>query len=222
MELLTPKSTWEVIMALYYQVYQLKRNLGEVPCSKDIAEETHLEILEMLKACLQCRWGPTQPEGLRQFTTTTRTPAQVDFYTQMQMTCNHFGHFQDRQQESQMEILRVVRDDHCWALAVAAMLEGHIEQLSCSISCGWHGTQGQLGSHHWSKSRGCSRSRMCRRSQRGVPPHLWATLGMSPSSGCLQPAPSYPEGGSFLRIPAQIPMQKIPAQIPMPRQPPRQ
>ena len=117
MELLTPESTWEEIMTLYYQVYHLKRNLEEVPCSKDIAEETHLEILEMLKAHLQHRQGPAQPEGLGWSTRTTRMPAQADFHAQMQVTCDHFGHFRDRQQESQEEALRVVSDAHCLALA---------------------------------------------------------------------------------------------------------
>ena len=60
MELLTLKSTQEEIMALYHQVYQLKRNLGEVPCSKDTAEETCEEIFEMLKECLWHRQGPAQ------------------------------------------------------------------------------------------------------------------------------------------------------------------
>ena len=46
MELLTHESTWKEIMPLYHQAYQLKRNLGEVPCSQDTAEETHIEILD--------------------------------------------------------------------------------------------------------------------------------------------------------------------------------
>ena len=103
----------------------------------------------MLKACCQHRWGPALPEeqrgrsvGIR----TTRMPAQVEFHGQTQVTCDHFGHFQDRQQESQEEAQRVARDAHHQALAMVAMLEGHIECLSCSVSCGWHGSQGQLGS----------------------------------------------------------------------------
>ena len=82
-------------MASYHQVYQLKRN-PEVPCSKDTAEETLIEILEMLKACLQHRWGPTQleePRGRSVGTRTTRTPAQAEFHIQTQVTCDHFGHF---------------------------------------------------------------------------------------------------------------------------------
>ena len=145
MELLTPKSTWEEIMALYHQVYQLKRDLGEIPCSEDTAEETFIQTLEMLKAHLWHRWGSTQAEELRgryAGTRTTRTSTQVEFHTQTQVTCDHFGHFQDRQQDSREEALRVVRDAHCWVLAVVAMLEGHIEQLSHSISCRWHGSWG--------------------------------------------------------------------------------
>ena len=62
MELLTQETTQEEIMALCHQVYQLKRNPGLVPCSEDAAEETCIEILEMLKEHLQCRWGPTKLE----------------------------------------------------------------------------------------------------------------------------------------------------------------
>ena len=75
-------------------------------------------------------------------TGTTRTPAQAEFHAQTQATCNHFGHFQDRQQESWEEALMLVRDVHCQVLVTAAMLEGHIEQLSHSVSCGWHSSWG--------------------------------------------------------------------------------
>ena len=49
-------------MPLDHQVYQLKRNPREVPCSEDTMEEIFLEILEMLKDHLWQRWGPTQLE----------------------------------------------------------------------------------------------------------------------------------------------------------------
>ena len=145
MELLTHETTWEEIMGIYHQVYQLRRKPREVPCSQDTAEETHMEILEMLKEHLWCMWGSTQPEEPRQRPTgarSTRTPAQAAFHAQLQVTYDHFGHFLDRLQESWEESLRVTRDAHCWVLAMAAMLEGHIEQLSCSISQGWHGIWG--------------------------------------------------------------------------------
>ena len=82
-------------MALYHKVYQLKRDPNKIPCSKDTAEETLIEILEMLKACLWCRWGSVQPEGPRgrsAGTTATRMPAQVESHAQTQATCDHFGH----------------------------------------------------------------------------------------------------------------------------------
>ena len=96
MELLTHKSTWEEVMVLYHQVYQLKGNPGEVPSSEDTAEEVHIEILETLKTCLQNRQGPTQPEELRGKSVGTRTTsmaAQAEFHMQTQVTCDHFGHF---------------------------------------------------------------------------------------------------------------------------------
>ena len=61
-ELLTHKTTQEEIVGIYHQVYQLKRNPREAPCSQDMAEETHIEILEMLKECLWHGQGSTQPE----------------------------------------------------------------------------------------------------------------------------------------------------------------
>ena len=146
MGLLAQETTWEEIMALYHQVYQLKRNPREVPCSEDTMEETCLEILEMLKECLWHRWGPTQPEReLRK--RTSRMPAQAEFQNQAHVAYDHFHQFWNRQQESQKETLWVARDAHCWVLATAAILEGHIQQLSQSVSHGQHGSWGQLGSH---------------------------------------------------------------------------
>ena len=62
MGLLTPQTTHEGILAMYQEVYQLKRDPREVHCSEDIVEETHAEILEVLRECLWCRQGPAQPE----------------------------------------------------------------------------------------------------------------------------------------------------------------
>ena len=89
MELLIQETTQEEIMALYHQVYQLKRKPGKVPCSQDMTEETHVEILEMLWEHLLYRWGPTHPEPRQR-------SAQVEFHAQMQVTYNHFGHLWDR------------------------------------------------------------------------------------------------------------------------------
>ena len=69
-------------------------------------------------------------------------PAQVEFHTQAQETYDYFGHHHRRQQGSQEEVLQVARDYHCQTLAAAAMLEGHMEWLSCSISWGWYGAGG--------------------------------------------------------------------------------
>ena len=164
------KTTQEEIIGIYHQVYQLRRKPREVPCSWDMAEETHIENLEMLREHLWHKWDPTQPEKPRWRSTgtrTTRTPAQVKFHTQMQATCDHFGHLWDRQQEFQEEALRVARYTNCQVLATATMLEGHIEQPSCYISHGWHSSQGQSGSHWQSRSGGHLKSRRYRRSHRG-------------------------------------------------------
>ena len=55
MGLLTPLMMHDEIMALYQDVYQLKRDPGEVQCSKDAAEEAHNEILEVLRVLLWLR-----------------------------------------------------------------------------------------------------------------------------------------------------------------------
>ena len=111
-----------------------------MPCFEEMVEEICKEILEMLKEHLWHRQGPTQlEEELRQRsmdTRTSRTPAQAEFHDHTQATYDHFAHFRDRHQESQEEAIRVARDAHHWALVAAALLEGHIERLSHSISQG--------------------------------------------------------------------------------------
>ena len=118
----------------YHQVYQLKRNPGEVPCSHDTAQEIHIEILEMLKEHLQHRWGPTLlEEEQRQATTSirnTRTPAQAEFHARAQVT---YDDLRNRHHDTCQEALAVVWDAHHQALVAAVLLEGHIERLSCSI-----------------------------------------------------------------------------------------
>ena len=103
-------------------------------------------------------------------------PAQVKYHAQVQATYDYYGHHYRRQQESQEDALQVARDYHCQALAAAALLEGHLEQLSCSISQGLYGSQSrrqlgscwQLGSRRHSRSHGHSRS--CRRHLLGQTP----------------------------------------------------
>ena len=131
MGLLTLQTTHEEILALYQEVYQLKRDPGEDPCSEDTVEEIWIEILETLKECLWCRQGPTQSEKPGQ--RTPRMPAEEDFYMQMQVACKHFDSYQAQQQEFQEEALWVARKVHCWVLATMAMLEGHIKWLNCSV-----------------------------------------------------------------------------------------
>ena len=65
MEILTPETTQGEVTALYQEVYQLKRNPGEVLCSEDTMEETHIEILVMLREHLQCRQISAQLEELK-------------------------------------------------------------------------------------------------------------------------------------------------------------
>ena len=69
--------------------------------------------------------------------------------------------FQNRQDESHKEALRVARDAHHQVLAAATLFEGHIERLSHSVCHGWSSSHGQSGSHQHSCSRRHTRS--CRR-----------------------------------------------------------
>ena len=140
MGLLTPQTTHKEILALYQEVCQLKRGPGEAQCSENMAEETCVETLETLKECLEHRWGPTQPERETRWDA-SRVPAQLEFHAQSQATYDYFGCHCRRQQESQEEALWVMRDYHHQALATTAVLEGHIEWLSCSISGGLYGSQ---------------------------------------------------------------------------------
>ena len=111
--------------------YQLKRGSGKVQCSENMAEETCIEILETLKEHLQHRWGSAQLEETRH--RTPRMHAKVEYYTQMQVACDHFSSYQGRQQQSREEALRVAREAHCQALAAAAMLKEYIEYLDHSM-----------------------------------------------------------------------------------------
>ena len=150
------RTTQEEILALYHEVYQLKRAPRTVQGDLEATEETHQEILASLKEHFQCRQCPTQPEEQEQgLAGTSRSDPWSDFHQRMQVT---YDHFQSRQQESCKEALRVVRNAHHQALAAAALLDGHIKTLSHSISCGWSGSHGQLGSHWHSCSRRCTRS----------------------------------------------------------------
>ena len=127
------KTTREEIITLYQGVCQLKMAPGAVPGDPEEAEKTYQEILDMLKEHLQHRWASTQPEEELRWrstgTQTSRMTAQAEFHDQTQVTYDHFGHFQDRQQESCEEALRVPWDAHHQVLAAATLLEGHIERL---------------------------------------------------------------------------------------------
>ena len=67
MGLLTPQTTKEEILALYQEVYRLKRAPGEAQCSNNMAEETGIESLEDTKgmppATGGIAWGPPNQRG---------------------------------------------------------------------------------------------------------------------------------------------------------------
>ena len=173
MGLLTPQMMHDKILTLYQEVYQPNRAPGEVQCLDNTAEETHIKILETL----WCRWGSAQPEReVRR--DTPRMPAQATYH--------YLGCHCRRQQESQEKTLQFVRDYHHQALAAAAVLEGHIEWLSHSITQGLYGRQNgrQLGGSHWqSGSRRDSRNHGHSRSHRRCSPS-WLQELTPQAEGC--------------------------------------
>ena len=122
-------------------------------------KEVCQEILNSLKEHLQHRWDPTQLEEPGwSSASASRSDPQSKFQLRTQVTSNHF---RNRWQESCKENLRLASDAHCQALVATTLLGGHIERLNHSVSHGWSGNCGWLGSHQHSHSGGWSRS--CRR-----------------------------------------------------------
>ena len=88
MGLLTPEMALEEILALYQEVYQLKREPAGVQCTEDMVGETHIEILEVIKACLQHRWSSYPPVEPRQI---PRTSGEAQLHPYEQPSHGHFG-----------------------------------------------------------------------------------------------------------------------------------
>ena len=85
---------WRKFSGLYQEVYQVRRTPGPVPGSPEVAEQTHQEILDLLRECLHChRQGSAQPEEPRQ---TTMMPAVAEYHAQIQAINEHFGCFWDQ------------------------------------------------------------------------------------------------------------------------------
>ena len=73
------KTMWEEIIALYHEVYQLKRAPRTVQGDPKDMEEIHQEVFTSLKEHLQHRQGPTQVEEPGQGTaSTSEQPAHQD------------------------------------------------------------------------------------------------------------------------------------------------
>ena len=121
MGLLTPETMLDEILVFYQEVYQLKRDPGEVQCSAGAAEEAHIEILDVLKVCLWHRQGSSWPDEPRW---TPRMQTEVKYHDQTKATCGYFSSFQTWQQQPREEALRVAREAHHQMLVAVAMLEG--------------------------------------------------------------------------------------------------
>ena len=191
-ELVGYKTTQEEIRALYNEVYQLKRAPRMVPCDPEMEKEIYQQSLDLLKECLQHRWGPAQSKEPRWGPISTRAPripAQVDFHAKTQ---DAYDLFQNRHHESCKKALRVAWDAHHQVLAAANPLDGHIERLSCSVSCRWSGSHGWSGSHQCLHSGGHSKS--CRRcpqmGQQEQVPLVVGCIGDSADRQTLLPSPA--------------------------------
>ena len=176
-ELVGYKTTWVEIRALYHEVYQQKRTPGMVLCNPEMEEEVHWEIIDLLKECLWHRQGPSlleeEPKQSPIGTRTPRTPAQAEFHSWTQET---YCWFQNKWQESCQEALRVARDAYHQVLVAAALLEGHIKRLGCSISHGQSISQWQSGTQQHLQSGGHSKSlRRC--PQNGHPEQVPSVAG---------------------------------------------
>ena len=144
------------ILALYQEVYQHRRELGEVKYTKDVVRKAHNEILEAIRACLQCRWDSSQSAEPRWI---SRTLGEAQYHLYMQLPCDHLDFHQAGQWPSRGEASREAWEAHQQVLAAAAMLKGHIESLHWSTLCGQQWSPKQPSSPQCSRSKRCSRSR---------------------------------------------------------------
>ena len=147
MELARPDSSWEDIMDLYYNVYQLRRLSGRMICDEEMEAHIHQQILDSVRECLWHKWLFTQlgeelkwtPAGI------PRPNLQAHFQAR---NCATYNRLMGVRQHFCEEALAVARDAHQRALAAAALLEDKIERMSHSLShsCQCSGSCRSLGS----------------------------------------------------------------------------
>ena len=162
---------------------------------RGLGKESTRSILDSVKECLWHRWDSTQlEEESRQSPTSTMTPrmpAQAEFHAWTQAT---YDHYQNMWQDSFEDALAVTWDTHCQALVAAAMLESHIERLSCSVTLGQPSDHGQLGSCWCLHSQECLRSgrEHLLAGQQEQVPSLLAHTGDSSERQAPSPSPTRP------------------------------
>ena len=155
-ELMCLESTREKITEIYWDVYQLWRSTGELPCDGEKEEILQQEILDSIKECLQCKWVPTPPGKEPSWCPADipRLDPKAEYSAQ---NCNTYDWFKDIKWGPCEEALAMVRDAHQQAPVAIALLEDKKERLSCSLSCGCShpgscrcsGNCRHLGSHQW-------------------------------------------------------------------------
>ena len=151
-ELICPTSTREEIAEIYWDMYQLWRSPGELPCDEEMDDLLCHETLDSIKEHLwhkqdttlpgeEFSWCPTSTPRL---TIAPRTMLTIDW-------------FKDTMWGSCEEALAVARDANWQALVARALLEDKMDRVSHSLSHGcqcsgshWHsGNHGCLGNYQW-------------------------------------------------------------------------
>ena len=74
MELICPDSSWEDIVDLYHDVYQLWRLQGRICCDERTEECICQDILDSIKECLWCKQLSMLPEA-EQIQSSAGTPS---------------------------------------------------------------------------------------------------------------------------------------------------
>ena len=114
----------EDIAKIYWDVYQLQRLLGKMPCDTVTEECLHQEMLNSIKECLWHKQDPAPPEESKCPASTPGMNPQADYSTQ---DCTNYDWLKDMTRGPCEEALAVARDAHWQVLAATVLLEDKID-----------------------------------------------------------------------------------------------
>ena len=153
MELIWPDSSWEDIVDLYHDVYQLGSLLGKICCDEEMEVCICQEVMDSVKEYLWCKQLSTLPGVDLRWSPVDipRLDPQAKFDAR---NCTTYDRFMGIKQDYCKEALAMARDAHWWALAATTLWEDKIERMSCSHSHShWcSGSHRHLGSYWQRKS----------------------------------------------------------------------